>query len=286
MTKPSLGIPSSNSSQYFLSSADVEPVDNAHGIHNTDMTSQKIFDFLPLDVNDASVEQQSSSLKSFEDPMDVEPWDPFSNDMNQPPSAIYDFARLECASRNSLDSSIPLLRGSSVGDLNSIRSPNIFQYSGQNEPSTASNTVDTSNLSSLGQIPMNRPDDYPSVARPPKRLDPPDRQTQGDVASNKGFMSRTTALFNTGQYESHERGLTIPGALDVAKSRQGPPEFVAAFLAQKRIHVWTKIQQEPYTYVMSMEEYMLMLYFAIIYQDEPAFQESMKRFWSNYYGGH
>ena len=78
--------------------------------------------------------------------------------------------------------------------------------------------------------------------------------------------------------------LTISRALQIARDNGEVPNNVLQYLNRKYNEVWTKIQQNPSSYVMTQDEYSVLNYFKT-HESDSRYKNAVSRFW-NYFNGH
>jgi hypothetical protein len=76
----------------------------------------------------------------------------------------------------------------------------------------------------------------------------------------------------------------ISGALDRARNSDHVDPQTSAVLETAIGKLWTKIQAEPNSYIMSRDEFALFNYFRLRFRESPVAQTAVERFWNNFQG--
>ena len=112
---------------------------------------------------------------------------------------------------------------------------------------------------------------------------------QGEEHVRGGSEQQSSvALHNDGPFRNPARSPTpgnkplISKILQIAKQNDETPHGPTMFLDSKRNVIWDKIKQDPNSYIMSREEYMIMLHFATSFHGDTTYAHAVKRFWSHY----
>lgn len=80
--------------------------------------------------------------------------------------------------------------------------------------------------------------------------------------------------------------LTITEALDIAKANQdgGIPSNVTTTLEKANTDLWKRIQEQPATYVMTIDEFAVFNYFQNRYENNDIAGKAISRFWIHFKG--
>lgn len=81
---------------------------------------------------------------------------------------------------------------------------------------------------------------------------------------------------------SGSSSLSIVEALGIAKANHDTPASVTQKLERANTETWQKIQANPTTYLMTMDEYSVLNYFQERYQNNRQYEQAMARFWKHY----
>lgn len=87
------------------------------------------------------------------------------------------------------------------------------------------------------------------------------------------------------QVDTADGALTIQKALEIARNSESTVDpAVREFLERTLQDLWTKIQDQPDSYLMNKDEFALFNYYRDRFTTSTVAQSAIQRFWANYRG--
>ncbi len=85
-----------------------------------------------------------------------------------------------------------------------------------------------------------------------------------------------------GTKDNDMTSLTIQKALDIARNSEEVDPVVTAYLEQQLAEIWSRIEAEPDSYILSKDEFAVLNFFRDRSMNPALTQSAVRRFWDNY----